>query len=274
VGRKYYCPDGARAFTDRGRRLTTRSENTQVIASLVVIAKAREWSEIAVRGTHRFRKDAWFAARLAGLGVEGYRPSALEQARLVRALAGQRTEGAGGSGAERQTAAEAAPTPSASSGHASIAREARGGLLAGTLLDHGPANYHHDPHEPMSYFVKIDTARGERVIWGVDLERALKESLTRPKLGEPVGLRAVRQDPVKVKATHRDAQGQIIGEEALETHRNRWIIEQRDFFAIRAAAAQTLLNSRIDPKQAVKEHPELAGSYLQMQAAKLAAAIS
>ena len=30
VGRKYYFPDGARAFTDRGRRLTTPSENTEV----------------------------------------------------------------------------------------------------------------------------------------------------------------------------------------------------------------------------------------------------
>ena len=30
----------------------------------------------------------------------------------------------------------------------------------------------------MSYFVKIETARGEQTLWGVDLERAVKESLT------------------------------------------------------------------------------------------------
>src|SRR5688572_21605077 len=35
VGREFYFPDGARAFTDRGRRLTTPSENTEVIKSLV-----------------------------------------------------------------------------------------------------------------------------------------------------------------------------------------------------------------------------------------------
>ena len=87
VGKHYHFPDGTRAFTDRGRWLTTPSENTEVIRSLVAIAQARGWSEITVRGTERFRKEAWFAARTAGLEVRGYRPSEFEQAHLVRTLA-------------------------------------------------------------------------------------------------------------------------------------------------------------------------------------------
>src|SRR5258707_11507284 len=51
VGRKYYFPDGVRAFTDRGHRLTTASENTEVIKSLIDIAKARGWDEIVVKGS-------------------------------------------------------------------------------------------------------------------------------------------------------------------------------------------------------------------------------
>src|SRR5262245_5270872 len=39
VGHTYYFPDGAHAFTDRGKRLTTPSENTEVIRSLVTIAQ-------------------------------------------------------------------------------------------------------------------------------------------------------------------------------------------------------------------------------------------
>ncbi len=39
-GRRWYFPDGARAFRDHGRRLSTPSENAEVIASLVEIAKA------------------------------------------------------------------------------------------------------------------------------------------------------------------------------------------------------------------------------------------
>ena len=34
----------------------------------------------------------------------------------------------------------------------------------------------------MSYFVKIETARGDREVWGVDLEHAVKQSLTQPRV--------------------------------------------------------------------------------------------
>src|SRR5579864_6811277 len=63
VKNRYYFPDGARAFTDRGTRLTTLSENTEVVRSLIQIAEARGWGEVTVRGTERFRKEAWFAAQ-------------------------------------------------------------------------------------------------------------------------------------------------------------------------------------------------------------------
>jgi putative DNA primase/helicase len=123
----------------------------------------------------------------------------------------------------------------------------------------------------VSYFVKLETSRGDRTVWGVDLERALKESLTQPVMGDEVGLRTVRQDAVKVKTPERDGDGNVVGERDLDTHRNRWIIEKRGFFEARAHAARLLRNVTVDPRQAVKEHPELAGTYLQLRAAELAA---
>jgi hypothetical protein len=108
-------------------------------------------------------------------------------------------------------------------------------------------------------------------LWGVDLERAFKESLTRPAAGDLVGLRAVRQEPVTVKARERDAKGKVLRERDLDTMRNRWIVEKREFFQERAAAAQTLRDRSIDPKQGARMHPELLGTYLQMHAAKIAA---
>jgi putative DNA primase/helicase len=267
VGRKYYFPDGERAFTDRGRRLTTRSENTQVIASLVAIAQTREWAQISVRGTHRFRKEAWFAANLAGLKVEGYRPNEFEQSRLVRTLA-QRAR-SDSEPASRESKAVSATSAPDGRDAALATRHARHSLLTGTLVDHGRANYRHDPHEPMSYFVKLDTRRGERIIWGVDLERAIKQSLTQPKMGDAVGLRAVRADPVTVKTAQHDEHGEQIGEGAVQTYRNRWIIEKREFFDRRVAAAQTFLNTAVTAEQGTRVHPELAGTYIQMQAATL-----
>jgi len=278
VGKHYYFADGARAFTDRGGRLTTPSENTEVIRSLVAIAESRGWSEITVRGTERFRKDAWLAARLAGIEVRGFRPTEFEQAHLVRTLSrdgGRMTQeaAAGGSrGLERRDHSEDDRGGKESRKSGDRAPQGRkGGLLTGKLVDHGRATYRHDPREPMSYFVKIETSRGDRTIWGVDLERAMKESLSRPQIGDEVGLSAVRQEAVKVRAHERDTDGKIVAEKDLDTHRNRWIVEKRAFFEARAEAARTLRDAAVDPKQGVKRHPELVGSYLQVHAAELAA---
>lgn len=267
VGRKYYFPDGARAFTDRGSRLTTPSENTEVIRSLIVIAQARGWNDITVNGTERFRKEAWFAARLAGIDVRGYRPTDFEQERLARAAVRR-----GRSGAD-----DARPSPQAPRGdeaesalreRSAAERPRRGALLIGRLIDHGRATYLQDPHEPMSYFAKIETERGERTLWGVDLERAFKQSLTRPQIGDEIGLRPVRKDAVTVKAPERDAHGQVIGEKNLDTHRNRWIVEKRAFFEAREEAAQTVRDPSVVPQEAVKRHPELAGTYLYLRGAE------
>jgi hypothetical protein len=278
VGRKYFFPDGARAFTDRGQRLTTPSENTEVIRSLVTIAHARGWNEITVTGTERFRKEAWFEARLAGLEVRGYKPSDVEHERLVRALARREqrpdTPETATSPKERAARGRGVPDESepSSQGTESPEKLARDSLIVGRLIDHGAATYRHQAREPMSYFVKLETERGERTVWGVDFERAFKESLTKPQIGEEVGLRAVRQDPVTVKARRRDADGQEVADQDLDTHRNRWIIEKRAFFEARAAAAEIVRDSTIDPREAVRQHPELASAYLHLRGAEEVAA--
>ena len=123
----------------------------------------------------------------------------------------------------------------------------------------------------MSYFVKLETLRGERVIWGVDLERAFKESLTKPEPGDDVGLKSVRQDAVTIVKPTRSAEGEVTGERSVAVHRNRWVIEMVVFFDARAAAAEKLLDTRAVPTDAVRAHPELVGSYLAIHAAELAA---
>jgi putative DNA primase/helicase len=265
VGDRYYFSDGAHAFTDRGARLFTPSENTEVVKSLIAIAEARGWGAITVTGTERFRKEAWAAASVLGLRVRGYSPTKFERAHLARKLARE---------------AEAAPgvvgqSPYSATGHNADSqgsvRDRPKGPIAGRLIDHGEAAYRHDPHEPISYFVKIETPEGEREIWGVDLKRALKESLTQPKIGDDIALRAVRRDTVTVQERERDPQGKVVGQKPLDTHRNRWIVEKQEFFAERTAAARTLRDPSVDLKQAARRYPELVGTYLQMHAAQIAA---
>jgi hypothetical protein len=267
VGAKYFFPDGARAFTDRGHRLTTPSENTEVIKSLVSIAHARGWNEITVTGTERFRRDAWHEARLLGLEVRGYKPTDVEDQRLIRELARreERESSARGRAPDRGVIEGARKTRNK---EASVAQESekqnRGTLITGRLLEYGRDTYKHEPSEALSYFVKLKTARGERTVWGVDLERALKESLSKPGIGEEVGLRAVQEEPVTVKARRQDGQGL----QDVATHRNRWIIEKRGFFETRAQAASVLRDPQVDPKEAVRRHPELASTYLHLKGAE------
>jgi len=275
VKHRYYFKDGAPAFQDHGRRLTTGSENTEVIATLIDIARARGWEEITVEGTEPFRREAWRQGLEKGLEVRGYRSSAVERASVVRSLA-RRSEGKQMEleVAERNESAAAAPSETAIAPEASNPRRsdrARGDLLIGKLIDHGREPYRFDPKEPMSYFVEIETEGKRRTIWGKDLERAVKESLSKPQIGDEIGLRRTGADQVTVQRKERDPEGRVIGEREVGTERNRWVIEKREFFASRAAAAEVLRNPTVDRRQAAREHPELVGTYLQLRAAELAA---
>jgi conjugative element/phage-associated large polyvalent protein len=277
IGSKYYFPDGTPAFIDRGTKLTTPSENTEVIRSLVSIAQARGWDRITVTGTERFRKEAWFAAQRVGIAVQGYKATEIEQAQLVRGLAEGR---AAGGRQERQNAAgnSAADRPSDRRRNPKSVRDPaqekesqRGTLIVGRLLDHGRDTYRHDPREQSSYYVRVQTPEGEREIWGVDLERAVRDSLSNARPGDEVTVRAVSREPVTVPKRERDVTGRVIGETTVSTHRNEWIVERTEFLAGREAAARTFRDPTISPQEAVKKHPELQGSYLKLQAVKLGA---
>ena len=86
---------------------------------------------------------------------------------------------------QRDAAGRATPSWSASTG-------TRGGqLLIGRLTEHGRAAYQFRSGEDLSYYVKLLTSRGERTLWGKDLERAISVGETQPKVGDLVGARRV-----------------------------------------------------------------------------------
>jgi hypothetical protein len=264
-GHRFYFADGKEAFKDRGRRLTTSSENTQVVHGLIEIAQARGWTEITVSGTERFRQEAWRQARLAGLAVRGYKSSEVEQQLLVRALVRNLQRAAD----TVDVIASEAP-PSAAPDNAAVASPIARERIAGKLLEHGRDSYRHDPNEEPSYFVKVQTAEGSREIWGKDIERALAKSLTQPQVGDEVVLQQTGRDAVTVKRVERGPQGELQPRE-VDVYRNRWVIEKSEFFVQRARAADFVRDPSIDPRVAVREHPQLVGTYLNLRAAELAA---
>lgn len=277
-GRHFYFPDGTRAFRDRGRRLTTESENAQVIQAMIDIARARWSGAIVVSGTETFRAEAWRQARLAGLEVRGYRASEAEQQQLVRALARRKHQSrsaeelrpeAQSSPEMRHAHREAAPARRNSEEAMPAQRARERPPLWGKLIDHGADHYGFDERQEKSYFVRIQTPSGRvHTIWGLDLERAVKQSLSNVRIGDEVGIKHIGEQPVTVTQREYDEAGNVRSEKRVPTHRNQWVIEKRSFFADREQAARTLRDERIAPEDAVRAHPALKGAYINLQLAQ------
>ncbi|NTF65803.1 Ti-type conjugative transfer relaxase TraA [Rhizobium rhizogenes] len=82
---------------------------------------------------------------------------------------------------------------------------------AGRLVEHGAAPYEHREGNSESYFVTLENDKGaQRTLWGVDLERAMKEAA--PEIGERIGLQHLGSTPVALP-------------DGTQTHRNVWKIQ-------------------------------------------------
>jgi len=151
-------------------------------------------------------------------------------------------------------------------------RSATDSLTVGVLVKHGRAPLEFDPRAAESYFVTVQTERGERTLWSRGLERAITESRTQPRPGDPVGVRENGIDPVSFIMRERNRKGDVVMERRLDTPRGHWIVERREFFDERATAAQLLRDPRTPRRQALRDHPELAGAYWALDSAQKVAA--
>jgi hypothetical protein len=143
-----------------------------------------------------------------------------------------------------------------------------GGLLIGRLKDHGAASYQFRSGEDASYYVRLLTSRGERILWGKDLKRAVKEGETQVQPGDLVGARRIGREAVTVTTRQRDAEGRVVAQEEHHAHRTRWIVEKVTFFAERARLARRLRDEQADLRATVRERPELRSTFLSVRAAE------
>ena len=128
----------------------------------------------------------------------------------------------------------------------------RGGqLLVGRLTEHGRARYQFRSGEDLSYYVKLLTSRGERTLWGKDLERAITASETQPKVGDLVGARRAGRRAVTITARERDAEGRVLRQEEHHAHRTRWVVEKVQFFAERARLARQVRDEQAEDRKSV-----------------------
>lgn len=264
INGKYYFgnrPDSL-AFVDKGNRLQTKLSNAKVASSMVDIAEARGWTEIQVKGTADFRRDAWLEASARGLTVQGYKPKEEDLARLKKLID------------ERQSneieAREQADQPRSKQGQTSKVRQQtvapkpreatnqgeKINRLAGTVVDHGKAPYEHNPENRESYYVTLENSDGEKsTTWGVDLERAMAEREV--KTGDRVELENLGRQQVTVNRPVKDDNGNIIGTEPVNSYRNQWDVK-----------AEALKDSERDAKELVREHPDLVNEVAAIKVAE------
>jgi len=288
IGAKYYLDNGELAFTHHADKLTTPSENSEIVRDLVEIARHNGVHDITVTGTERFRREVWAAATRLRLEVRGYEPTLHDEKQLVRAMAREDAARRGGRDEPRSAAPDSEESPAAAARAAAppatgpsardgielppsaadrrAAREGR--TYMGELLDQGPEHYQRNPREDMSYYVQIGTTNGAIDLWGLDLKRALAEAKSRPKVGDRVVVRQIGQRDVTVRSREFDEAGRFLGERDKETHRNRWSIEKEEFVRERAQLAAVVRDENVRAERGARAHPQLLGTYFIIKQAE------
>lgn len=109
-------------------------------------------------------------------------------------------------------------------------------VYVGTVLEHGAARYEHNPEKDESYYIKLQTAAGERTVWGVDLPRALEEG--EADVGQPIALAYQGNKMVTIRVKERDEAGNVTGEKEMSVKRNAWDVRKLD--AVRTEALEKL----------------------------------
>jgi hypothetical protein len=141
-------------------------------------------------------------------------------------------------------------------------------IVVGRLQGHGSANYQFRSDQDPSYYVRLLTDRGEKVLWGKDLKRAIESSSTQPRIGDIVGAQRIGREVVTITDRRRDAEGSVTSQSEHHAHRTRWRVEKVKFFADRARLARRVRDEHTDAREAVRAHPELKSTFLTVRAAE------
>ncbi|CAN7776121.1 hypothetical protein LJR175_007800 [Variovorax sp. LjRoot175] len=277
VDDRYFFPDRTLAFIDDGDRIRVRTENREVLHSVVAIAEARGWRVIELKGRETFRQGMWREAALRGIEARGYEPTPAEILQVQRALKQWRPSHETGQGPRAQAASldrEAATAREGSApaepagiagGHSPQAvqdsrslREGPRPPVTGMLVAAAAAPYQFDPAQRMSFYVTVRTEVGDRTLWGADLERALAESASQPRIGDAVVLTQHGTRPVNVRVPARNAEGELVGEKKIVAQRARWSIETPDHLRAMERRATLVRSGELLSDTALGQHPELA----------------
>jgi len=224
-----------------------------VIHGMLLLAQAKGWTSLRVKGSDTFKAEAWMQATMVGIEVQGYQPREIDRARLAERR-GETPRTApkhrGEPVAPRDPSASPAdkePDSLTAAQHIAIntlhtilrergdsgpmtaaaveeatARLQGERLVVGTIIKHGKSPYRHDEQAEESYVVTVATAKGEKEVWGVDLARAVERSGA--KIGDEVVLIQRAHERVTIPSPVKNEAGEVVGMARQSAKRNTWEI--------------------------------------------------
>lgn len=130
------------------------------------------------------------------------------------------------------------------------------------------APFQFDPAQRMSFYMTVRAETGDRTIWGTDLERALAESTSQPRIGDQVVLTQRGTRPVNVRVAARNAEGELVGEKKIVAQRARWSIETSDHLRAMEHHAMRIRTGELLSDAARGPHPELATAAADLKLAE------
>jgi hypothetical protein len=252
------------SIVDGGDRLSTKVNHKDVVRDIIDIAEHRAWKQISVRGTEEFRREAWLEAVSRGIEVKGYKPGELDLQELQRRVAARPDLAI-------EKLADRTPPIGAGVGAAPALTVAKPNLPEGTaeLVEHGRAPYQFDKKNDPSYFAKLRDASGlEVVMWGKDIERALKDSDAKP--GDQITLKKGDRQPVTVNTSERDEAGNPIRPVTKDALRNEWQATVFSKHGPNDTSVERAARFRIVDQSDSAKHPDLADAFSRLALVKAA----
>lgn len=213
-------------FQDNGEKLRAKAFDPQGVRLMVETSAHRGWTTIEITGSKEFRREAWLEGQAHGITVKGYQPNELDWQELAqreqnflrneiipveaRSLEGVEREQEPIQDARATNGNEEGKTlqkqqESEKSGDIPSKTVDYKDGLKGKLVDVGLKAYQDNEKNEPSPFVVIETANGNKTVWGVGLPDALHRSGA--EVGDEIHLRSTGTERV-MKTVLKEINGQ------------------------------------------------------------------
>ncbi|WP_376711030.1 LPD7 domain-containing protein [Pseudochrobactrum lubricantis] len=230
-------------FQDNGEKLRAKSFDAQGVRLMIETAAYRGCTSIEITGSKEFRRETWLEGQAHGISVKGYQPTELDwqdlarreqsylrneivplKGRVLEADHGPKEQSASSDQSSKVDREQQGAAKSETS-HSKTVDYKEG--VQGILVETGEKPYQDNEKNEPSPFVVIETANGNRTVWGVGLPDALHRAGA--DIGDEIHLRSTGTERV-MKTVIQEIDGQKHRVEQM-VDRRAWeanLLEERD----------------------------------------------